>query len=123
MTTTQHDTQRNTTLHIPVPTGDLMLGVLGAGYSTYEWWTGCDYDMDYEDDRLPPLDNIPYVRLSIIDPDNEERRITKWLSVEDIVQGVNAVVAQCPWVRWDDLDATDADMVLQYAMLGEVIYG
>lgn len=74
--------------------------------------------------NLPPTDTEPYVCVSITDPNDDEEvaTITKWLSVNDIVEAGNEGFTLCPWVRWDDMDATDADIVMQFAMLGEYTY-
>jgi hypothetical protein len=130
MTTTQHTTH-HTTLALPVPTQELMSSVLGSGWDEagYDWWrsapmyaSGCDWDITpYDPDAI-------YVKLAIADPntydtDEDAKVIMKALTANDIIKGVEAILKQCPWVRWDDMDASDGDMVLQYAILGEVTYG
>lgn len=128
MTTTQHTTQ-HTYLTLPVPTQELISSVMGSGWDEagFDWWRGCNYAKGYDWNTIPSDPDAVYVVLGIGDPeeaDESDRKVTlRALSVNDIVQGVNAIVAQCPWVRWDDMDANDGDAVLQHATLGEVTYG
>jgi hypothetical protein len=116
-------TTRTSELTFTVPTEELILGVLGSGYLMHEWWVNAYFNEDFDEDKLPELDTTPFIRLTITDPDNEDDTVIEWLTINDIVQGVNAIMKQCPWVRWDDLDANDADSVLQHAVLGKVVYG
>ena len=116
-------TTRTSELTFTVPTTELMLGVLGSGYLMHEWWVNASFQDGYDEDTLPESDTTPFIRLVITDPDNEDDTVIEWLTINDIVQGVNAIMKQCPWVRWDDLDANDADSVLQHAVLGKVVYG
>ena len=134
MTTTQHTTQHDTThtyLTLPVPTQELMRSVMGSGWDEVgnDWWrTAPNYRNGYDWNTIPSDPDAVYVTLAIADPytydtDEPAKVILRALSVNDIVQGVNATIAQGPWVRWDDLDANDGDAILQYAMLGKVVYG
>jgi len=130
MTTTQHTTQ-HTQITMPVPTKELISGVMGSGWDEagYDWWrTTPIYAQEYDWDIIPSDPDAIYFKLAIANPDTYEtdepaKVIVKALSVNDIARGVNAIIAQCPWTRWDDLDAGDGDAILQYAILGEVTYG
>lgn len=129
MTTTQHTTQ-HTTLALPVPTQELMSTVMGSAWDEagYDWWRSAIYEDGYDWNVIPSDPDARYIVVGIADPDTYEtdedaKVILRALSVNDIVKGVEAVLKQCPWVRWDDMDANDGDLVLQYAMLGKVTYG
>ena len=117
---------------MPVPTHDLISGVMGSGWDEagYDWWRSAPiYAEGYDWNNIPTDPEAIYVKLFIADPntyedeDEDAKVIYRSLSVNDIARGVNAIIAQCPWTRWDDLDAGDGDAILQYAMLGEVTYG
>ena len=117
-------TKRTTNITIPVDTRDYMMNILGSVYWTYPWWVKVEYAENYNCMDLPPTDTEPYVCATILDPNDEEEvaTITKWLSVNDIVEAGNKGFTLCPWVRWDDMDATDGDIVMQYAMLDAYMY-
>lgn len=116
---------------MPVPTRELISAVMGSGWdeADYDWWrTTPIYAQDCDWNTIPSDPDAVYVKVAIAHPDTYEtdepaKVIIRALSVNDIARGVNAIIAQCPWTRWDDLDAGDGDAILQYAMLGEVTYG
>ena len=118
-------TKRTTNITIPVDTQDYMMNILGSVYWTYPWWQKIEYVDGCDSLNLPPTDTEHYVCATILDPNDEEEvaTITKWLSVNDLVEAGNKAFTLCPWVRWDDMDATDGDIVMQVALLDAYVYG
>jgi len=124
MTTTQHTT-RHVTIPVRVNMNELMQNVMGSAWETWSWWTRILYANGCGWDRIPASVNDPYVLVAIIDPndEDEEDEITVTLSVGDILTAVGDVLTLHPWVRWDNMDACDSDLVMQTAVLGTVVYG
>ena len=96
--------------------GDL---VLGAGAEVWSWWQ--DIDGSEIDGFTIIGDN----------PEDEDNPIEVTLSVQFIRNVINRVLGnQLPaWgiieeaIDNDDWDANTADIVLQYAVYGEIVYG
>jgi hypothetical protein len=119
-------TTRTSKVSFLAPTKELMEQVLGSGWDTFSWWKNYNFAPNCDLDTLPPSDDDHYIYIFIDDAEFPKGCPTvqgNWLTVNDIVRGVNAVILSCPWVRWDDLDANDADNILQIALCGSIIYG
>lgn len=117
---------RKTKITIELPTDEYMKSILGSMWSVWSWWQGYEWAEGCGYDNLPESDDAPYIRATILDPDYDEdpdHVITKWLSINDLVEAGNKGFVLCPWVRWDDMDAGDGDIIMQYAMLGQLVYG
>lgn len=92
--------------------------IYGSGAFSYGWWLATDTD-----DGL---------NATITMDDGNDGRITKTLTLADIRAAIPGAAAQCPIVAevdWtdpecdSDVDANIADCILQFAMLGEVMFG
>lgn len=123
MTThTQHDT---TLIQVRVPTQEVMENIMGCAWDIFSWWTdvtyadGCDWNV------YPANVDAPYVTVSIQDPDmgDDDTVTTVTLTVRDIAQTLGECLVDYPYLRWDDMDALGADLVIQTAVLGEYTYG
>lgn len=95
--------------------------LLGAGPFRWDWWTAVTYDEGYQWDKYPTDWGLPFLTVSILDPDDEdeEKEITKKLSLNDLVRAYN----NSGQTQWDNHDTNSSDNVLQLAVFGEIIYG
>lgn len=102
---------------------DFLPEILGSAYTTWSWWHEETYDEGYEWNKYPTDNDLPFLTLGICDPDdeNEERTITKKLSVNDIARGFVKSGAH----SWQNLDAGSSDWIMQCAFFDntEAIYG
>jgi hypothetical protein len=110
----------NTTVTLQVPTKDFLHEILGSAFTHWSWWHEETYDEGYDWKTYPTDHDLPFLTLGICDPedDEEERTITKKVSVNDIAKGF--VASEYP--RWTDLDAGSSDCIMQAVMFGKVIY-
>jgi hypothetical protein len=98
--------------------------IMGACGTMWSWWRGEEY---HGGDWDRPSD----VTLTIEDPAGDGNEvIVKRLTARQIVRALGTAVRTIPSMRhidpYDedlDLDAGDADCVLQIAVLGDVVYG
>ena len=95
--------------------------VMGSSGTMWSWWCRTDW---HGNSWESPGD----VTLTIDDPmdGSGELVISKRLTVSDVVaawEDARKVVPGLRGMECDDLDASSADVVLQYAVLGEVVYG
>lgn len=104
--------------------------LLGSGALSYPWW----YEARYRDEILT---------LVTIDPDDYDNMVGGILTIDDLREaalemlkkGYGSRYARTGWTYFYmtqfvpeleaelDLDADSADTLLQYALLGEVVYG
>lgn len=99
--------------------------VMGACPTYWSWWRSIEHHDGGDWDR--PSD----VTLGIEDPNDETKVIVKRVTAKQIVRALGTAVRTVPSMThidpYDtdnlDLDAGDADCVLQIAVLGEVVYG
>lgn len=98
--------------------------VFGSAWETWEWWVGLNY-LEGSD-----WDKVGQVEITALDPDGNQETdtIKKVLGLDDIVNAfTKAVTDNKSFGGFDphelDLDACDGDVVIQYAMFGDVIYG
>lgn len=116
------------TIPVTVDRDELMNNVMGSAWETWSWWTGIQYADGCDWKTYPSDHHAPYVTITSDDPDmgwdeSESESITKTLTIHDILTAVGEVLTRHPWIRWDNMDACDSDLVLQYAVLGKVVYG
>ena len=95
--------------------------VMGSSGTMWSWWCRTDW---HGNSWESPGD----VTLTIDDPmdGSGELVISKRLTVSDVVaawEDARKVVPGLRGMECDDLDASSADVVLQCAVLGEVVYG
>lgn len=97
--------------------------ILGSAFTTWSWWHVEKYDEGFGYDKYPTDPDLPFLTLGICDPedDNEERTVTKKLSVNDIARGF----VKSGSARWTQLDAASSDWIMQCAFFDseEAIYG
>ncbi len=93
--------------------------LLGSTEFIYEWWSSVTYLGDADWDKPGE------VQLCIQDPEDESNNIAKILTLADLVSAYNAVACdpELPNINIEDMDEDSTDLVLQYAMLGEIVYG
>lgn len=95
--------------------------IFGASAGMWSWWNGISH-------LTGDWDTPGLVLLTVEDPDNEDRVISKSLRPEDIFAALAKATEFYPWHfgRRDgllDLDASSADLVLQVAIFGDAVYG
>jgi hypothetical protein len=102
---------------------DFLPEILGSAYTTWSWWHEETYDEGYEWNKYPSDNDLPFLTLGICDPDDEqeERTITKKLSVNDIARGF----VKSGYQKWTGLDSGSSDWIMQCAFFDstEAIYG
>lgn len=108
-------TNETVRLVVDVDARELWSNVFGSGFETYPWWDAVEY-YDGADWDTPGS-----VRLWVIDPDTGESEGRGTVTVFRLAEAVSKL----PHIasRWHDMDADDADQVLQMAILGEVRFG
>lgn len=106
-------------IEIPFTDEDIDLHIMGSGFTMYEWWHNI---------VSRPTPHNGYL-ISAINPDNEDAVIQKYVPFDRIRKSVGAIMRQYPDAcieylgdDWD-IDANGADLIMQHAMFGEVIYG
>lgn len=92
--------------------------LLGSTEFIYEWWYSVTYLGDADWDKPGE------VQLVIENPEGEGN-IAKLLTIADLVTAYNAVASDpnLPNIDIEDMDENSVDLVLQYAMLGDIVYG
>lgn len=102
---------------------DRFSAIMGACGTMWSWWVNVEYHGGDWDD---PSD----ITFTVEDPDDERKVIVKRVTPRQIVRALGTAVRTVPSMKhidpYDedlDLDASDADCVLQIAVLGEVVYG
>lgn len=104
---------------------ELWINTFGTNGESFEWWTRVRFESG-------DWDTIGVVTLTITDPDDEDKAITKTVNYADIeaaalkvmTTSVDACTGQAITIGMDmDWDACVSDCVLQTAVLGEVVYG
>lgn len=99
--------------------------IMGACGTMWSWWRDVEY---HGGDWDRPSD----ITFTIEDPEGEtgEEVIVKRVSPKQIVRALGTAVRTVPSMKHIDpygedldLDAGDADCVLQIAVLGDVVYG
>ena len=102
-----------------VPDKELWSCVFGSAFDTWGWW-GADF-LEGSDWDTPGR-----VRMYLWDPedpDATEAMASKVVDVELLANALSQPQFSHLAARWDDLDAEDADCLLQYLVAGEVIFG
>lgn len=119
-TTTKH----TVTIPVQVDRDKLLNSVMGTMWETWSWWQSYEYADGCGWDKYPDNPRAPYITVSVDDPnyDEGEQSLTVTLSVNDIIESVANTLKYHPWVRWDDMDASSGDIVMQYAVLGDYVY-
>jgi hypothetical protein len=97
--------------------------IMGACPTYWSWWRRLEF---HGGDWDQPCD----VTLGIDDPEDEDKVVVKRVTARQIVRALGTACRTIPSMQgidpYDedlDLDAGDADCVLQIAVLGDVVYG
>ena len=110
----------STTVQVSIDRKEFIGNIVGSSFWVYSWWTEVRYDEGFDWDTYPEDNDTPFLTLSIIDPDDddEERTLTKKVSVNDIATAF--VKSECR--SYDDIDAPQGDSILQYVFFDEYTY-
>jgi hypothetical protein len=110
-------------IHYTMDDDDLWSDVMGSAWETCPWWFWLDYDGGDWDEPCT-------LWVAVANPDNdhwfEDGVLTATITIDDVVRALeelrdHPVVMEC--LRNQDFDAIYGDVVIQQAVLGEVIYG
>lgn len=103
---------------VQVDAEEFWSNVLGSAWEAWDWWVAVDYSEGSDWDKAGE------VTITAWDGKTEgEARITKTLTLQDLVEGYTKCLANGSRMNLDDLDACDGDAIIQTAMFGEVVYG
>jgi hypothetical protein len=111
--------------------------IFGSGLDTYSWWHEMRPEFDYGKDGSAPDDWLMVVRFE--DPGEEDEVRTASVRHADIMRAVRKIARgnvryagkylakECRNMIFDvdavDVDAGDADCILQVAVMGAIVYG
>ncbi len=100
---------------------ELWSNVFGTAGESWSWWRG----VAFRDGATWESASGGHVVLRIEDPDDEGKVVEKHVGIDDVRYAVQWYVGQgyekiCPL---DDLDASMSDLILQFMVFGEVVYG
>lgn len=107
--------------------------VFGTGALIWEWWGSAEFvNGETVVEAEEEMTEATYLRIRGTNPDTE-RRVTYTLTMQEIVNAAGVVLAagkihdeSAKDVCSEDLgyaDAGDADLILQQAVFGRIIYG
>lgn len=104
---------------------DILRGILGAGFETWDWWQKVEYSTGFDWDTYPEDSTEPFITLAIQDQDEWDAATQeRTLSVDDILRAYLEIQGQWRGQRFlDQEDAVSSDAVLQKAVLGAIVYG
>lgn len=93
-------------------------GIFGSGLETVPWLE--IHFIDGADWETPVM-----VKVTIVDPDDSQEPVwgAKIVTVEDLADAASEIVTKYPHVNIGDMDVGVADMILQQAVLGKVVFG
>lgn len=101
---------------------ELWSNVFGTAGESWSWWRSVTFHGGASWET--PGDS-GYADLRIEDPDDESKTIVKIVTMDDVVYAAEWYVAK-GYERGsalDDLDAGASDLILQFMVFGEVVYG
>ena len=99
--------------------------IMGSSGTTFPWWNRTiwhDSSWDSPGDITLTIDSPYTARPWCL----EDETISKRLTVSDVVAAWEKARTECPGLKGmtiEDMDAGSADVVLQYAVLGDCVYG
>ena len=111
---------------ITVDDKELWSCVMGSGWETWDWWRVIRY-ADGTDWKTPGK-----VLVAVADPDDEDQRVAKTITVDDLARAVSVAIEKnyngglghmINWLSFEDYDACASDVIMQIAVLGDVVYG
>lgn len=104
------------TISIEVDDNELWSEVFGAGVESMGWWL-----IEFGDNT--GWDRAGTVTVTLTDPDTGDVAGRKVLTIDHVAAAVSQAHEQGYRINWTDMDAYDADTVLQIALLGKVVFG
>jgi hypothetical protein len=119
------------TVTVRLDAEEFMSAVLGSGWLGWSWWKAFGYLNGYSDDNLPTDPSEKFILVGVENPDRYDRDTfptpasikSAKLSMNDIAMAYGALVSLGWDVNHEDLDACGADNIMQYAVLGDIVYG
>ena len=101
---------------IEIPDDELWSEIFGSGFSTLPWWKealfiNCDWD------------EPGVVDLTMQDPDTGDAFPPRLVTVDTLAEATSTVLQTYPHRNLNDMDAELADMILQTAVAGKVVFG
>lgn len=114
---------KTVTIQQTIDRQEFLENLFGSGSFTWSWWNDVVYDDGYGWDKFPEDDEVRFVRISAQDPNStsEYKFVTAHLSVSDLVRATNRAY-KAGWTL-DDIDADCGDVIFQYAVLNDHVYG
>jgi hypothetical protein len=122
----------------PANEQDIFSHIFGSGFDTYPWWVGVTLIFGgLEADYFAPRDGW-VVLVEAEDPEDEDKTVTKQVRAANVKTACHKIMRdktfrkslrdECAHLLFDewelDMDAVDADVVMQYIMFdGEIVYG
>ena len=101
---------------IQVDDNELWSNVFGASVESMGWWL-------IKFGTYAGWDRPGTVTVTLTDPDTGKVEGRTTVVVEDLAKAVSKAHEQGYRINWSDMDAYDADTVLQIALLGKVVFG
>ncbi len=119
------------TVTVRLDAEEFMTAILGSGFLGWSWWKSLGYLNGYSDDNLPTDPSEKFILASVANPDRYDRDTypapasmkSAKLSMNDIAMAYGALVSRGWDINHEDLDACGADNIMQYAVLGDIVYG
>ena len=134
-------------IDLNISPSEIVESVLGSAFDLNDWWHVVEYVDTCDWDRFPVgaagIDyDAPFLRLAIDNPEGGPRvrrfvsmadilggLVAWWLSREAAAAAVDGLAAVNKWRRSVlsdgelDLDSDSGDCIMQYVVLGDVVYG
>lgn len=103
------------------PTPTMVWQAVTGGFPNFEWWRQFDYMEDGTSWEVPGT-----LRVKAEDPNDERKTITKSFTALDLLHAYKEMPNKthcggCALIG--DPDACSSDLILQWAMYGEIVYG
>lgn len=111
------------TVPVRLEDAEVWIAVFGSGFETYPWWTKVQGAWEGEDFD-PSFSAVVANR----DPDDPEAPVyMRRVVPETLADGIALAIKNGHLDLGDpndlDWDANDADIIMQYVVLGELVYG
>ena len=104
------------TISIEVDDNELWSEVFGASVESLGWWL-----IEFGDNT--GWDRAGTARVTLTDPDTGVVEGQMVFSAGNLATALSKAYEQGYRINWSDMDAYDADTVLQIALLGKVVFG
>jgi hypothetical protein len=95
--------------------------VTGGGFPSWSWWHSFNYGEDGTSWEVPGS-----LKVIAEDPSNERKTVSKTLTALDLLHAYKAMPNKTHCGGCDiigDPDDCSSDLILQWAMYGEIVYG